>query len=67
MNLQKNLPHVIPSHPLPLKLHTCKIKEVVDLSGKLTKQESKLLAKGTGYIPKSTKTGKKSLFEDGNE
>ena len=67
MNLQKNLPHVIPSHPLPLKLHACKIKEVVDLSGKLTKQESKLLAKGTGYIPKSTKTGKKYLLEDGNE
>ena len=65
--MQKNLSHVVPSHPLNLRFHKCKIKEVVDLSGKLTKHEPQLLAKGTGYIPKSTKTAKKSLLEDGTD
>ena len=36
----------------------------MDLSGKLSKQEFKLLSKGTGYIPKSLKNARKTLLKD---
>ena len=65
--MQKYCRHIVPSHPLHIRFHKCKIKEVVDLSGKLNKQEFKLLSKGTGYIPKSLKNAKKTLLSDSLE
>ena len=61
--MQYGIKHIVPSLPLQLRLHKCKIKKVVDLSGSLSKEEFKLLSKGTGYIPKSTKIAKKALIE----
>ena len=40
---------------------------MANLSGSLSKQESKLLARSTGYIPKSIKTAKKTLIEDSTD
>ena len=55
-----HIPH-LKSFDVNIRLHNCKIKEVVDLTGTLTKPELKLLSKGTGYIPKSKRLALKAL------